>query len=126
MTNTLRAIRSTLNFLLAMLELIVSIVLAIKVFGSDVASEEGLGGYIVGIYEMLGGGVKFILDCSQIEGPISFLALVLTVMVFGFALMMRVPQILEGERDVARPSGYNYKYFRYRKKRFRRNRFLIK
>lgn len=124
MTNTIKTLKSTLNFLLTILELVVSIALAVKVFGSDVASENGLSGYITGIFEMLGQGAKFVIDCSQIEGSISFLVLVLTVMIFSFALMMRVPQILEGERDTARPRGNNYKYFAYRKKRFRRSRFF--
>lgn len=123
MTNAIRAVRSTLNFLLAMLELTVSVVLAIKVFGTDVASENGLAGYVVGIFEMMGSGTKFLIDSTQLEGPVSFLVLVLVVMIFGLALLKRVPQALEHERG-SNWGNRNYRYVVYRRKRLRRSRFL--
>jgi hypothetical protein len=106
-----------------MLELIVSIVLAVKVFQADVASENGLSGYLFEIFEMLNGDAKFIADSSGTEGPISFLILILAVMIFSFVLIMRVPQILEREPDGVR-SDRRYKYFAKKKKRFRRSRFF--
>lgn len=124
MTNMVRNVKSTLNFFLAMLELFISIILAIKVFQSDVASENGLAGYIVEIFKTIGGGATFIVDITKISGSVSFLVLVSIVMIFSFALIIRVGQIIGGEQNLARP-GRNYKYIVYKRKRFRKNRFFV-
>ncbi|KKP65310.1 MAG: hypothetical protein UR60_C0003G0001 [Candidatus Moranbacteria bacterium GW2011_GWF2_34_56] len=87
MTNTIKSIRSTLSFLLAILELFISIILAIKVFEKDVASDDGLVGYILEIFGIMDGGFSWFAQGIEFGGAVSFLVTVLIFMIFGQVLI---------------------------------------
>lgn len=123
MTNMIRSIRSTLSFFLAILELFISIILAIKVFQKDVASDDGLVGYVLEIFGIVDGGFSWFAREIEFGGSISFLVVVLVFMIFGQALIMAIPIMMERDRQntvVIR----RQQYFRYRRKRFVKNRFF--
>lgn len=123
MTNIVRSIRSTLNLFLAMLELFVSTLLAIKVFSSDVDSENGLVGCVVDFFGAIGTGSAWLVESSEIAGSISFLVVILIFMVFSQALFLAIPTIIQREhQNSARVN--RRQSFKYRKKRFAKNRFL--
>lgn len=125
MTNMIRSIRSTLNFFLAILELFISIILAIKVFEKDVASDNGLVGYVLEIFGIVDGGLSWVAQGIEFGGAISFLVVVLIFMIFGQALIVAIPIMMERDRQntvIIR----RQQYFRYRRKRFIKNRFLIR
>jgi hypothetical protein len=125
MTNMVRNIRSTLNFFVAMLELFIATMLAIKVFLTDVSSEIGLVGYILDFFGMMGGQSASLSGVGEARDSVFFLVTILIFMVFGQALFLAVPSMLE--RDRRKKSRANrHQYFIYRKKRFIRNRFFIR
>lgn len=125
MTNTIRSVRSTLSFFLAVLELVISITLAVKVFQSDVASENGLVGYISEFLGAININVTGLGASSETTGIISSLILILVFMIFSQALFLAVPGIIErGQKNSARINGR--RTFTYAKKRFSKNRFFKK
>jgi len=119
----IKSMRSTLSFFLAMLELFISTILAIKVFQSDVSSDSGVVKCILDFLGMMNdGGIWFVESC-EMTGAISFLLTILSVMIFSQVLFLAAPGIIErGQKNNAR--GRGRQTFKYRKKRFDKNRFL--
>ncbi|MDX9914034.1 MAG: hypothetical protein RBS77_05655 [Candidatus Moranbacteria bacterium] len=123
MTNMIRSVKSTLNFFLAMLELFISIILAIKVFQSDVSLDNGVIKCILDFLGMMNGGGIWLIESCEMTGAISFLLTILSMMIFSQVLFLAVPGIIErGQKDSARINGRQT--FKYRKKRFNKNRFF--
>lgn len=123
MTNTIRNVKSTLNFFIAMLELFISVILAIKVFQSDVSSDSGVIRCILDFLSMMNSSGIWLMESCETTGAISFLLTILSVMIFSQVLFLAVPGIIErGQKNSARGRGRHT--FKYRKKRFNKNRFL--
>ncbi|MFA6184115.1 MAG: hypothetical protein WC682_03355 [Parcubacteria group bacterium] len=99
MKRTIRSVRSTLNFLLAMVELFVSIALTVSIFSSGANTNGGISDYITQIMDVIDDGTTVLIDSTGLIGPASFLVLVLGFMMFGMALFVLIPNMLEQSRE---------------------------
>lgn len=119
----IKSIRSTLSFSLAIVELGVSIALAIKVFQADVVSENGLLGVIGESLSAVGSGGIWLASSSYLDESITFLLAVLVFMFFSQALIVAIYRKIK-EEPVKRSRLKRRQNFRYRKKRFQEDRFF--
>lgn len=119
----IKSIRSTLSFSLAIVELGVSIALAIKVFQADVVSENGLLGVIGESLSAVGSGGTWLAGSSYLDESITFLLAVLVFMFFSQALIVAIYRKIK-EEPVKRSRLKRRQSFRYRKKRFQEDRFF--
>ena len=94
MASRIKAIKSTFNLMLSLIEIFVSVVLVLKMFSS--------GGELSSIIEdasgfadWMGSGSESIFDSSEISGPMSALVLILGFMFFSYFLIMIFPKIVE-------------------------------
>ncbi len=107
MISTIRALRSTLNLLLSIVEVFIGLAFAIKVFGSDAIADGGIVGYIVQLLTGMGDGVTGFAGNMEIAGPLAFLVLILGFMLFSAALFLAIPSILrQGRRNAEIDVGY--------------------
>jgi len=95
MVSTIKAMRSTFNLLLSIVELLIGLSFAIKIFSSDITSSGGLGDDVSQVLDQMGNGVSKIASNSEISGPLAFLILILGFMLFCSALFLLVPRIIE-------------------------------
>ncbi|MFA5994457.1 MAG: hypothetical protein WC823_05860 [Parcubacteria group bacterium] len=108
MTRTIRAMRSTFNLLLSIVELFIGLAFAIRIFGSDVTAQGGLMDYVSGVMDSMGEGVTDLASNVEIVGPLAFLILVLGFMLFSASLFLAIPSVLrQGQRNAEMENGYD-------------------
>lgn len=95
MNSSIKALRSTFNLMLSIVELVIGLSFAIKIFGSKIAPDEGLFEFIDEVLEKMGGGASGALGSLDLAGPSAFLLLVLGFMVFSFTLLAQIPKIIK-------------------------------
>jgi hypothetical protein len=105
MISTIRAMRSTFNLLLSIVQLFIGLAFAVKIFGSDPSSGGSLVEYISDILDSMGEGTAIFISSMDIAGPLAFLVLVLGFMLFSMALFASVPNILRQARRNAEMEG---------------------
>ncbi|HCU70577.1 MAG TPA: hypothetical protein DIC35_02340 [Candidatus Moranbacteria bacterium] len=105
MISTIRAMRSTFNLLLSIVQLFIGLAFAVKIFGSDLSSGGSLAEYVSDILEPMGEGAAVFVSSMDIAGPLAFLILILGFMLFSLALFMSVPSILRQARRNAEMEG---------------------
>ncbi|MDP1884350.1 MAG: hypothetical protein Q8L10_03185 [Candidatus Moranbacteria bacterium] len=94
MNSSIKALRSTFNLMLSIVELMIGLSFAIKIFGSNISSDGGLMEYVGDILERAGGGASSALGNLDMSGPLAFLLLILGFMVFSFTLVAQIPKII--------------------------------
>lgn len=90
MVNTIKAFKSVFNLMLSIVQLIIGISFAIQIFSRD----SSVGGSIIDAIENF---LVFssIFSALEIDGPISFLLIILAYMLFGVILFSQIPRILK-------------------------------
>ncbi|MDP1834076.1 MAG: hypothetical protein Q8L11_04080 [Candidatus Moranbacteria bacterium] len=94
MNSSIKALRSTFNLMLSIVELMIGLSFAIKIFGSDISSDGGLMEYSGDILDRMGGSASSALGNLDMSGPLAFLLLILGFMVFSFTLVAQIPKIV--------------------------------
>jgi len=107
MISTIKAMRSTFNLLLSVVELLIGLSFAVKIFGSDITSSGGLSDYVNVSLGQMGDSFSQIASNTEISGPLAFLILVLGFMIFCSALFILVPTIIQqGKRNAEMESEW--------------------
>jgi hypothetical protein len=122
MSKIIRNIRSAINFSVAIFELMISLLLAVKFFSADVASNYGFSVYFIEFLRVSDNEKLFSAN-RDLSAPISFLIVVIIFMLFGHLLINLVLGISAQERSKY-VTNKRYRNFMYAKKRFNKNRFL--
>lgn len=81
--------------MLSIVELIIGLSFAIKIFSSNITSDGGLLSFTSEMLNQLSGGASALLDGFDLSGPLTFLLLILGFMVFSFVLFAQIPRIIK-------------------------------
>lgn len=99
MKSAIKAVNSSLNLILTVFELFVSIAFLVKLFGSSLNSESSLIEYVSWIVDIFNEDEIFFVKSTDLAGPISFLIVVLGFMFFSLALFKLVPYMLRKQEN---------------------------
>ncbi|MFA7209037.1 MAG: hypothetical protein WC120_02005 [Parcubacteria group bacterium] len=94
MNSSIKELRSTFNLMLSIVELMIGLSFAIKIFGSNISSDGGLMEYVGGILDQMDGSASSALGNLDMSGPLAFLLLILGFMAFSFTLISQIPKIV--------------------------------
>lgn len=99
MKSAIKAVNSSLNLILTVFELFVSIAFLVKLFGSSLNSESSLIEYVSWILDIFNEDEIFFVKSADLSGPLSFLVVVLGFMFFSLALFKLVPYMLRKQEN---------------------------
>jgi hypothetical protein len=110
MTEIIRAMRATLNLLIAIGELFVGLVVVIEIFRTNTSRDGAVAQQIDNILYFLDGGTATAMSGKVITGPATFLIMILGFMFFSMMLVFLAPIMLRQERKSANRRGYYNSY----------------
>lgn len=84
--------------MLSIVELIIGLSFAIKIFSSDITSSGGLSDFIGDILFQASDGASSVFGDLPVTGPLTFLISIAIFMLFSFTLLSQVPRIVKQSR----------------------------
>jgi hypothetical protein len=80
--------------MLSIVELVIGLSFAIRIFSSNITSDGGLLDFTRETLSQMGDGVSVALGGLDMSGSLAFLLLILGFMLFSFILIAQVPRII--------------------------------